>query len=408
MNLLKKYHFLIVGAFLFLVSCNSEEENAEDIPNEAEKFIAEVEREYAPDSRVALFDIEAVSENDRYVLKGESNLKNAVEELKYNLQKANIEFVDSIQLLPSEEALEGKTQGVIEISVANLRSEPEHSAQLVTQATLGMPVKILKEEDNWFYIQTPDGYLAWTDYGGIMPLSNEEFEAWHSSDKLIYTEPFGFSYSETDTESQVVSDLVAGSILELLGTENGFYQVQYPNGDTAFVAQDEAQPYLEWLANLEQSRENFVEVSKTMMGAPYLWGGTSTKGMDCSGYTKTIYFLNGIVLPRDASQQVHTGVLVDTTKSFENLLPGDLLFFGRPATDTTSERIIHVGMWIGDNQFIHSMGNVHISTFDTTSTEFDEYNYNRYLKTKRLIGQEDEKLIQLKQSELFIDKPEKE
>ncbi|MDX1720236.1 MAG: glycoside hydrolase, partial [Salegentibacter mishustinae] len=76
-------------------------------------------------------------------------------------------------------------------------------------------------------------------------------------------------------------------------------------------------------------------------------------------------------------------------------------FFGKPATDSTSERVIHVGMWIGDNKFIHSMGEVHISNFDTEAEDFDEYNYNRYLRTKRILNKEDKGLIYLKNTDLF-------
>ncbi|MGA8855501.1 MAG: NlpC/P60 family protein [Christiangramia sp.] len=396
-----KLNYIAILAFLVLISC--EEKTEKETTNEADEVIAQVSEKYAPDSRVALFDIEAVKNDQSYTLKGESNLPDAVEDLKQKMKAENLKFTDSISMLPDNEGLEGKTMGVVKISVANLRDEPKHSAQLVTQATLGMPLKVYKKEGSWYYIQTPDGYLAWVDYGGIANKTNEEFSEWKSAKKLIYLKPFGNSYKEPDTGSQSVADLVAGDILELLSEEKAFYKAKYPDGREAFIAKAEAQPYKEWLSSLDMEKEDLVETSKKLMGLPYLWGGTSPKGVDCSGFTKTVYFLNGIVIPRDASQQVHAGKLIDTTKNFENLIPGDLLFFGRPATDSTSERVVHVGMWIGDNQFIHSMGDVHISTMDSTSSDFDEYNYNRYLRSKRVFNETDDKLLYLKQKDIFTD-----
>lgn len=373
--------------------------------NESEQHIKAIKSEYAPDGRVALFDVESTNNNGTYILKGESNLPEAVSALKQKLQSQNIRFTDSIKMLPSAE-MDGNTEGVIKISVANLRSKPSHSAELVTQAILGTPVKVYKKEGGWYYIQTPEGYLAWVDYGGVTPFSKNDLSTWKAADKVIYLKIYGFAYEGASSESQVVSDLVAGNILELAGEENGFFKVKYPHGKVGFIAQSHAQPYEQWLTGLQPTGETLIETSKTLMGIPYLWGGTSAKGVDCSGYTKTIFFLNGIILPRDASQQIHTGVEVDSTRNFENLIPGDLLFFGRKATATTSERVIHVGMWIGDNKFIHAMGDVHISNMDPNAEDFDEYNYNRYLRTKRVLGQEDEKLIQLTQSNLFLDKTE--
>ena len=384
-------------------ACKSGQVEVAEKTTKADPIIKEVRTEYAPDKRVALFDVEARKSGNQLIIKGESNLPDAVAELKQKLQAQNIAYVDSIQMLPSED-LEGKTESVIQISVANLRSRPSHSAELVTQAILGTPVKVYKKDGGWYYIQTPEGYLAWVDYGGVTPMTPEALAEWRASEKLIFMDTFGFSYSEPDTESQEVSDLVAGNILELLGEENGFYKVKYPHGKIAYIEQDKALLYENWLASLEQTPESLVETSKNLMGLPYLWGGTSAKGVDCSGYTKTVFFLNGIILPRDASQQIHAGIEVDSTRDFENLEPGDLLFFGRKATADSPERVIHVGMWIGDNKFIHSMGDVHISNFDKNAPDFDEYNYNRYLRTKRILGQEDEKLIQLTESELFMDR----
>ncbi len=396
-----RLNYLAFLAFLTLVSCGEKAEK-EDV-NEANKVISQVSEKYAPDKRVALFDIEAVKKDQSYILKGESNLPDAVEDLKQKMKAEDLKFTDSIAMLPDSKGLEGKTMGVVKISVANIRDEPKHSAQLVTQATLGMPLKVYKKQGGWYYIQTPDGYLGWVDYGGLANKTPEEFSEWKSAEKLIYLKPFGGSYEKPDNSSQSVADLVAGDIIELLSEENGFYKVKYPDGREAFIEASEAKPYQEWLSSLEMEKEDLVETSKKLMGLPYLWGGTSPKGVDCSGFTKTVYFLNGIVLPRDASQQVHTGKLIDTTRNFEKLIPGDLLFFGRPATDSTSERVIHVGMWIGDNKFIHSMGDVHVSTMDSTDSEFDEYNYNRYLRTKRVFNEEDDKLLYLKQKDIFTD-----
>jgi cell wall-associated NlpC family hydrolase len=398
MKLITKSYLPFLLSFFIFASCGEKAEK-EDSP--LDNQIAEVEEEYAPDGRVALFDVKAEKKGDSYILKGESNDLKAVEALKEKLKAENIKFTDSIKVLPDTEGLENKTHGVVKISVANLRDAPKHSAQLVTQATLGMPLKVYKKEGSWYYIQTPEGYLAWVDYGGIQNMTEEEFLEWKSNDKLIFTEPTGNSYIEANNGSQTVSDLVAGNILELVNEQNSFYEVEYPNGKKAFVEKAYAQPYEDWLTSLDQTEEDLVATSKKLMGLPYLWGGTSPKGVDCSGYTKTIFFLNGMVIPRDASQQIHTGEVVDTEKNFENLQKGDLLFFGRPATDSTSERVIHVGMWIGDNKFIHSMGEVHISNFDTEAEDFDEYNYNRYLRTKRILNKEDKGLIYLKNSDLF-------
>ncbi len=397
-----KLPFLALSLLLTLYSCKTEKEEVVS-ENEADKYIAEVREEYAPDSRIALFDVEANENGELYVLKGESNMPEAVSSLKQKLDAQNISYRDSIAVLPSA-GMEGKTEGVVKISVANLRSKPSHSAELVTQVTLGMPVKVYKKDGGWYYVQTPEGYLAWVDYGGITPMTPQEINQWKATEKVIYLHTAGSSYEEPTTEAGVVSDLVAGNVLELVSEKGNFYEVKYPSDKTAFVKKQEARPYEEWLASLNPTGESLIETSKSLKGLPYLWGGTSPKGVDCSGYTKTIYFLNGMVIPRDASQQIRAGAVVDSTKNFENLAAGDLLYFGRKATDSTSERIIHVGMWIGDNKFIHSMGEVHISNMDSAAADFDEYNYNRYLRSKRVLGREDKEIIRLAESDLFTDR----
>ncbi|MEZ4968409.1 MAG: SH3 domain-containing C40 family peptidase [Flavobacteriaceae bacterium] len=391
--------FIPIAVFFLFISCEQKVERVELTIN---KMMVDIKQKFAPDKRVAIFNIEYIGQGKKTIFKGESNLPEAIAALRQKLAEENIDYLDSIQLLPSSN-LKGLTQGLVTISVANLRGRPAHSSELVTQATLGTPVKILKEEDDWYLIQTPDKYLSWVDGGGIMPLLPEKYAEWKSTPKIIYTSSIGHAYTVPNVDGQVVSDMVAGGVLEQIAEEKEFYYVAFPDGRKAYVHKKESMDYDSWLSALDPSQESLVSTSKTLMGVPYLWGGTSTKGVDCSGFTKTIYFLNGIVLPRDASQQIHTGTEIDAVKDFDKLEPGDLLFFGKPATDTTKERVIHVGMWIGNNEFIHSAGRVHISSVDREAPNFDEYNLNRYLRSNRYLKEPMNGLIELAKTPFFKD-----
>ncbi|MDO6516133.1 C40 family peptidase [Zobellia uliginosa] len=389
---------LIIGFLvLFLVSCTEKSKKEAKLL----RTISEIREEYAPDKRTALFDVHVFTDTEKYILKGESNLPEAIGKLRATLKAENITYTDAIEILPSKE-LGKKTWAVVNISVANLRSKPKHSAELATQATLGTPVKVFKKDDDWYYIQTPDKYLSWVDAGGIVLMDKSQAENWKNKDKLIYTETAGYSYQDTE-EGQRVSDLVAGDILEMIGETEEFFEVKYPDGRKAFVSKEESEPYESWLEKLDPSQESLVATSKTLMGVPYLWGGTSTKGMDCSGFTKTIFFLNGMIIPRDASQQVHTGKAVDSVKNFDNLQKGDLLFFGKKATDSSPEKVVHVGMWIGNNEFIHASEMVRISSMDKNADNYDEFNHDRYLRSKRILKENDDALISLVKDPVFKD-----
>lgn len=382
---------------LLLAACSPKPDSGNDA---VALLIDSVRVAHVPDKRVALFEIEAERKGEDHVLKGVTNQTGALDALREGLHALGIEPIDSIELLPSK-SLEEDIYGLIGISVANIRSRPSHSAELVTQATMGMPVKVFQKKGSWYRIQTPDQYFGWVDDGGLVRMDKARFEQWRDTQKLIYTQTYGHSRVAPDPNAQVVSDLVAGNILQWDGDSNGFYGVVYPDGKRGFVPKSEAMPYGDWLLSLPMDRDALVATSKTMMGVPYLWGGTSTKGVDCSGFTKTIFFMNGIIIPRDASQQIHQGLLVDDSKDFDKLQKGDLLFFGKKATDSTAERVIHVGMWIGNKEFIHSAGEVHISSVDPDSEHWDPYNLGRYLRTKRFLDQRDGGLVYLRESSLF-------
>jgi gamma-D-glutamyl-L-lysine dipeptidyl-peptidase len=347
-----------------------------------QQLIDEVRQQYAPDRRVAVFQIEA---DENGLLTGKTNLPEARQELLRRIRAAKLSVQDQIELLPAR-VLGEQVHGVVRVSVANLRSQPRDPAELATQALLGTPLEVLDKDRAWYLVQTPDQYIAWVDAGGLQLMNQPTFDEWEKSDKLIYLRPYGFAYETTNAGGPTVSDLVAGDLLRLVGEEGSFYWVKYPDGRTAFVPKNDATRYTDWVGSLSISAEKLVSTARRMMGIPYLWGGTSYKGMDCSGFTKTVFYLNGWVLPRDASQQVHTGELIDTSTGFSRLQPGDLLFFGTRATDTTDEKVTHVGMWTGNQEFIHASGQIRVSSTDPAAPHYDKENTERFLRAKRLLG----------------------
>ena len=326
----------------------------EAVPDEVKAIGRTLKARYAPDRRVALFDVEcSLTGAKKLLLRGVTTSAEAKAELLSTLEARGYEAVDSLRLLPDEEGLEGKTYGIINLSVASLRVKPDYSSEMTTQALLGMPVRVL-ERNGWYRIQTPDDYIAWVHRVSVLPVTRKELTAWNRAEKVVVTSHYAFVYSQPDRRSQTVSDVVAGNRLKLEGTEGDFYRVSYPDGRRGYVEKSVALPEREWRKNLKQDATSIIRTAHTLMGVPYLWAGTSSKGVDCSGFVRTVLFMHDIIIPRDASQQAYVGQHIDIAPDFSNLRPGDLVFFGRKATAERKERVVHVGIYIGGGQFIHA------------------------------------------------------
>ena len=378
---------IAVAAFLtfssyFMTPTLAQEET---VPAEVLGIGQDLKARFAPDKRVALFDVDySLAGEKKLLLRGVTTSGEAKDELLSSLKERGYEVVDSLRLLPDEKALDGKTYGIINLSVASLRIQPDYSSEMMTQALLGMPVRLL-ERDGWYRVQTPDDYIAWTHRVSVLPVTREELTAWNRAKKLVITAHYGFVYSEPDRRSQTVSDIVAGNRLKLEGTKGDFYRVSYPDGRRGYVEQSAALPEREWRKDLKQDAASIIRTAYTLMGVPYLWAGTSSKGVDCSGFVRTVLYLHDIIIPRDASQQAYVGQHIDIAPDFSNLEPGDLIFFGRKATAERKERVVHVALYVGGKRFIHSQGDVHVSSFDPQDELFDAYNLGRLLFAVRVL-----------------------
>lgn len=354
-----------------------------------------IKSKYAPDSRVNVFTVKGIKSGKKLILKGETDNFIVKDELVKSFSPKFREVIDSIQLLPESNL--SSTHAVVNVSVANLRTTPSHPSELATQAIFGTPVLVLKKENDWYLIQTPDKYIAWVDAPAITLLSKSEFENWQNSSKIIATGTYGIIYSSDSINSLPVSDFIAGNIFQLKEDyfSNDFIKIVLPDKRQGFVKKSEFEILDIFISEHNTvSSEKLINTAKQFIGIPYLWGGTSIKGLDCSGFSKTVFFLNGLIIPRDASQQVLAGDKVEIDEQYSKLKPGDLLFFGSKRADK-SDRITHVGMYLGNGSFIHESGCVKIESLHKSDNNYNAFRASSLLQVRRYLKSNDKSLITL-------------
>ncbi|GGG52653.1 C40 family peptidase [Epilithonimonas arachidiradicis] len=215
-------------------------------------------------------------------------------------------------------------KGICNVSIAPLRADSSDKSEIVSQLLYGESADIIEVKDNWTKIITHyDNYEAWMDTKQISPVSDELIA---SRKRNLVKEPF----QSTMTES--------GKVLLSMGSEVNFETTAPTRG--------------------RDLSESIINCAKEFLNVPYLWGGKSFFGIDCSGFTQIIYKIHGIKIPRDTYQQAELG---EALTFIEEAKPGDLAFF-----ENSEGRIIHVGFILADQKIIHAHGKVRIDSLDST------------------------------------------
>jgi cell wall-associated NlpC family hydrolase len=217
----------------------------------------------------------------------------------------------------------------------------------------------------------------------------EALDNYGNMQKIIFRSQYGFVYTEPTEGSMPVADLVAGCMLPVIMEEGAFYQVEYPDGRQGWVKKSESVPANDIFFD-DPSAERVVATARAFHGIPYLWGGASSKNLDCSGLVANVFFMNGIQMPRDADQQSHCGREISTEFTPAGLEEGDLLFFGRKATSEEKESVTHVAIYMGGGEFIHASGyrdRVSINSMDSTQAHFIDTYPEIFVRTTRIIGE---------------------
>lgn len=299
---------------------------------------------------------------------------------------------------------------LIGISVAQLRLNPDYESPLETQSLMGTPVEVLDSTGYWRRIRVPDGYEAWVNALALAKMP----ENYADARKYIVTEDCSHVFERPSDTSGRISDIVRGDVLRRgARTKKGFAEVVLPSGRHGWVKSSDIQDYGRWKETAGCTGVNVRQEALRFIGVPYLWGGASPKGFDCSGLVQFSYYMNGMLLPRNATDMYLEGGKVDVSglvgkvrrrplgvmacaetalqahaegysldsTDYAALQPGDLLFFGNIEKD----RPTHVGMYIGGGRFIHSSQLVRVNSLDPGEADCYE-NVGRLLGARKIIG----------------------
>ncbi len=239
--------------------------------------------------------------------------------------------------------------GICNLSIVPLRIEPADASELVSQVLYGDVFKILEQRKNWSKIRLAfDKYEGWIDTKQHIEITENQYNQLHKETPKLSIDLVEFIEDNT----QQLHPIVLGSSLNGLDLLNHKHDGSIVEG--------------------RKAKENIVKSAFLYLNAPYLWGGKTPFGIDCSGFTQMVYKLNGYKLLRDASQQATQGEALSFIEESE---PGDLAFF-----DNNEGIITHVGIIMSDNYIIHAHGKVRIDRLDHSGI----YNVDRKIHTHKL------------------------
>lgn len=259
--------------------------------------------------------------------------------------------------------------GIADLSLIPMRSEKSDRSEMISQILFGEMYQVLEVDEKWVYVRLiHDGNEGWIDRKMYVPVSDEYVVKYRSESPMLTTEVFNIITKEGDYGNKLI---VAGSVLPFFDATTKKMMI----GEDFYTLVSKIKD-----VGIDSLRDLLIDYALMYYNTPYLWGGRSPYGIDCSGLVQIVYRMAGIDLPRDAAEQVNGG---QDFSFVEEALPGDLAFFG----DDTGT-ITHVGIIWEQNRIIHASGRVRVDKIDHQgifNEELKRYTHN--LKViKRIIN----------------------
>lgn len=324
----------------------------------------EVRASLAPDPRVEVFEVRTRGPATHPIVTGTTTVAAAADALRQRLDEAGIKADVRLRVLP-DPSLAPRTEGLIRAPIAPVYRRPTMNSPQVTQYVLGSRVTLLSRRERFFRVRGEDAHVGWIHRGYVARGLPDWALIWERGEE---GEPVVSLGAEVhDQEDRVFARLPWGArVLQLSGG-----RILLPDGRAGQLAGGEVVSVDRLSDRFPPRGESVVRTARRWLGAPYLWGGVTPHGVDCSGLVQSVYWIHGVAMPRDSDLQARVGAEVDAGSRFDALRAGDLLFFAE------SRRVDHVAISLGSSQIIHaSAGNGCVDLNDMTG----DLDYEAFLR----------------------------
>lgn len=273
--------------------------------------------------------------------------------------------------------------GVVTANVISLRKDPDGDTECVTQALIGQTITIEDSKEDWFYVQTWDTYRGWIPSYGMKILPDQSKPYASTGIVAAIHDLWVDVHEQASKSSTIETKATIGAELEIVDSEADWIELQLPNGKRGFIEKAKAKLVNRAHAVAAESPDpdELIRTAKRFLGVPYLWGGTSPFGIDCSGFVQLVHKIHGQSLLRDAGIQAGDERCRPVMR--QDVRTGDLVFFSsRQGKDPDIDSITHIGMAMDNDWFIHSggRGGVQITRFDDPNSRY----YSNYWGARRM------------------------